>query len=360
MTRIELNRALLARQMLLTREKTDAVDVIGRLVAMQAQQPRPPFTGLWTRIDGFVPPHLIDLLKSREVVRATLLRGTLHLLRSVDYQRLRSSIQPCLTAGMQSIVKTRGAAFDVDAICSAARQEFQTTPRTFNEVRATLMEHFPGVDERAMGYAARTMIPLVMVPENDECGFDPDSKFTTSESWLKCPIEVEDRTEELILRYLAAFGPATVADAQAWSGLGKLKPYFESLRPRLQTFRDEKKRELFDIPDAPRPDAGTPAPVRFLPGFDNIVLGHADRSRILAEEHRTLVVTKNLQVLPTFLVDGFVAGTWDATLKKASATITLKPFGTIPTTAKKALEAEGERLAAFLAPGASRHEVAIG
>ena len=203
-----------------------------------------------------------------------------------------------------------------------------------------------------MGYAVRTHLPLVAAPDGSPWGYGADPGFIDAAGWLGRPIDVSERREDLVLRYLAAFGPATAADVQSWSGLAGLKEVLETLRPRLQIFRDDRKRELFDLPDAPRPAEETPAPVRLLPGFDNAILAHADRSRIIADEHRSLVTTKNLQVLPTFLVDGFVAGTWKSARVKKVATLTISPFAKLSAASRKQLTGECERLLRFVEPEA--------
>jgi hypothetical protein len=342
LTRRALNRALLARQMLLKREPLAPLEAMERLVAMQAQQLRPPFIGLWTRLEGFQSPMLDALLRERKVVRATLLRATLHMLSARDYLAFRQTMQPALTAAMQSILKTRAAELDIDAVAAAAVRRFRGAPQTFQQLRESLVAEFPGLDERAMGYLARTCIPLVMTP--DASG----STFTLAAEWLGCAVPATGRVDDLMLRYLAAFGPATVADAQTWSGLGKLKPVFERLRPKLAVFRDENGRELFDAAGAPLPPEETPAPVCFLPGFDNVILGHADRSRIIADEHRPRVVTRNLQVLPVVLVDGFAAGTWSIAQTKTKAALEVALFGSVTARVRKDMEAEASRLMDFL------------
>src|SRR5204863_7940547 len=161
-----------------------------------------------------------------------------------------------------------------------------------------------------VGYAVRTQLPLVLLPGDHEWGFPGDAHFALAEEWLAGSLAMEDRPRTLVLRYLAAFGPASASDIQAWSGLTGLTPVLNELRPQLRVFRDERRRELFDLPEAPRPPADTPVPVRFVADFDNLILSHADRTRVIADEHRPVVITNNGQVLPTFLVDGFVAGTW--------------------------------------------------
>jgi hypothetical protein len=354
-----LNRALLARQMLLAKEDVPACWAVERLVGLQAQQPLPPFVGLWTRLASFARMDLIRLLERREVVRATTMRGTLHLMTAADYQAFRTTLQPMLTAGALAVLRERAKNLDIPALVAVARRFFGKEPRTFTELRAELMSLFPKGDERAMGYAVRTHLPVVAAPDESTWGYAADPGFTAAEVWLDRPMDAKERRADLLLRYLAAFGPATAADAQAWSGFAGLKDIMETLRPQLVTFRDHRKRELFDLPDAPRPPEETPAPVRFLPGFDNAILAHADRSRIIADDHRKLVTTKNLQVLPTFLVDGFVAGTWKSSRAKNTATLSLAPFGKLAATAKKPLIAEGERLLRFTEPEAGDWQVQI-
>lgn len=354
-----LNRALLARQLLLRREQISALSAIERLIGLQAQQPRPPFIGLWTRVSGFEAKKLLQLIRTGKVVRATMMRATLHLMTANDYLQFRTTLQPALSASMQSILQRRLAGADPDAIRAAAQACFDQQPQTFGELRANLALRFPEIDERVMGYIARTRLPLVMTPDDGDYGFGVDAKFATARSYLKADMSEEDRVEHLIIRYLAAFGPATIADAQAWSGIPKLKSAFENLRPKLTVQRDERKRELFDVPGAPLPEEDTAAPVRFLPGFDNVILGHADRSRIIADEHRPRVATKNLQILPTFLVDGFVAGTWDLAIAKKSATLTISPFKPLARKVKDDVAREAETLVQFLYPGGNRSPVVI-
>jgi hypothetical protein len=358
LTALALNRALLSRQMLLSRESISPVRAIERLIGLQAQQPRPPFVGLWSRIEGFSRESLRSLFDNREVVRATMMRATLHVVSANDYLAFRGSIQPALSAAMKSIQQSREVMLDERKIIAAAGQCFEQRPQTFVELRAALSKIFPELDERVMGYMARTCLPLVMVPDHSEYGF-AGATFTAAESWLGRPVEKEQRIEDLLLRYLAAFGPASVRDAQTWSGLPRLDPVFEALRPKLHVFRDPRGRELFDVPGALRPSEDIPAPVRFLPAFDNLILSHTDRTRVIADEYRSRVATKNLQILPTFLVDGFVAGVWDVSLQKKTATLTISPFAPISRRVRLDLATEAEKLVRFVAPGAARFEVAI-
>ena len=357
-----LNRATLARQLLLRREALSAQDAIARLAGLQAQVAKPPFLGLWTRLEGFRRDDLLDLLQSREVVRGTAMRVTLHLLTASDYLAFRPVLQPMLSAGMASVLRERGAELDIPALVVAATPFFEEAPRTFTELRAHLMERHPDGDERAMGYAVRTHLPLVMVPDDSPWGFPGDSDFTTAASWLGRPIALPPEhvdASELVRRYLAAFGPATVADAQTWSGLKGLKGTFDAMRDELVTFRDERKRELFDLPDAPRPSEETEAPIRFLPEYDNLVLAHADRSRIIAEEDRRRIVTANLKVHATFLVDGRVAGIWKVVRKRKAATLVLEPFETLAAPVQDALAEEGLRALRFCEEDASSFDLKV-
>ncbi|MCW5978539.1 MAG: AlkZ family DNA glycosylase [Bryobacteraceae bacterium] len=343
--------------MLLARKKTTAALAIGRLAGLQAQQAKPPFVGLWSRLEGFRREDLARAIEQREVVRATLMRATLHLLPAADYPVFRSGLQPALTAAMRSALRDRASGLDVEAIAAAARACFAERPRTFAELRVELLKRFPEADERAMGYLVRTHLPLIVVPGGNHWGYAADAKFADASAWLGRPVEAAADPGALVLRYLAAFGPAAAADAQAWSGLAKLQPDFERLRPRLAVFRDERGRELFDLPDAPLPDENTPAPARLLPGFDNLVLAHKDRTRVISDEQRSRVVTKNLQVLPTFLVDGFVAGTWAVERRKQSATLTLTAFAALPAPAKSRLTEEAGKLVRFVEDDANEFNV---
>jgi hypothetical protein len=352
-----LNRALLARQMLLAREEVTALTAIERLVGLQAQQARPPFVGLWSRIAGFDHEELRSLIAGRQVVRATLMRCTLHLMSGSDYLALRPALQPALSLSMRAILRDRADGFALDALLAEARRLFEQGPRTFTELRAELLQVFPDGDERAMGYAVRTHLPLVIAPTEHPWGYRADGAFTLAEEWLGRPLGGENGAQALVLRYLAAFGPASARDVQAWSGLPSLAAVLDELRPRLRVFQDERGRELLDLPEAPRPPEETPAPARFIADFDNLILSHADRTRIIADEHRSVVITKNAMVLPTFLVDGFVAGTWKAARVRKQATLTVCPFAPLSVTAKSELAAEGERLLRFLEPEAEGIDV---
>jgi hypothetical protein len=351
-----LNRATLARQSLLARERASVTETVRRLCGMQAQEPRPPFLGLWSRIEGFRAEDLHTALNERALVRATMMRGTLHLMTATDYLSFRTSMQPMLDAGLK-MLGDRAKGMDKEAVLPVARGLLEESPRTFNEMRSLLQAEFPDVNERALGFAVRMCLPLVMVPTQDRWGFPRTAQFAPADGWLGAPPSGSPAVAELLLRYLEAFGPASAADAQTWSGLPALAEVLDGLRPRLRAFSDERGRELFDLPDAPRPDGDTPAPARFLPEFDNLVLAHADRTRIISDEHRPGLTTKNLRVRATFLWDGFARGTWDLERKRKSATLRLRPFEPLPRGALKELTAEAESLLAFTEPDATDLQV---
>jgi hypothetical protein len=343
-----LNRATLDRQLLLAREDVPVVEALERLGGLQAQEPRPPFVALWSRLEGFDPAQLQVALHERRAVRATMMRATLHLVSASDYAALRPALAPALEAAMRSVLRQRKAEdLDEDAVVAAAQRLAAERPRTFSELRPLLAEAFPHVDERSLGYAVRMLVPLVMVPTDDAWAFPSDAQFAPAIDWLGRARLDGPEPRALVIRHLAAFGPSAATDVQAWSGVKGLREVLEELAPGLAVFRDERGRTLYDLPRAPRPDPETPAPVRFLPDFDSLLLAHDDRSRIVAGEHRAGLVTKNLRVRATFLVDGFVAGTWTVKRTKRKATLTAAAFGRLPGAAKRELEAEAEALLAF-------------
>lgn len=363
LSRDDLNRATLARQMLLERASgIGVVDAVQRLAGMQAQEPRHPFAGLWMRLEDFDEAALrAALLEERSVVRATLMRSTLHLVSAADYAALRPALQPPAAVALR-VLGARSKGLDVDRVLPAARALLAGTPLTFDEIRARLVERFPDVDDRALGYAVRTLVPLVMVPrEAERWGFGRGgAQFTLAEEWLGEGLAEEAASARaLVRRYLGAFGPASATDAGAWSGIGGMKDVLEAMRDELEVFADSSGRELFDLPGAPRPGADAAAPPRLLPEFDNLMLAWNDRSRVIAGKHRPRVTTKNLRVRATFLVDGRVAGVWTIALKRRVATLTLEPFASVATGARRELEAEAQRLARLIEPDAKDHAVAF-
>ncbi len=227
-----------------------------------------------------------------------------------------------------------------------------------DELRDHLAALHPEGDVRAMALAVRMHLPVVQVPAEATWGYPGTADFAPAVSWLGKPLGKGGGPQALVLRYLASFGPATATDVQTWSGLTGVKDVLQSLREQLCTFRDERGRELFDLPEAPRPPADTAAPARFIPDYDNLLLAHGDRTRVIADEHRPRIfLSANLRILPTFLVDGFVAGTWAIARKRGSATLVIEPFEALSREAREQLAEEGEALLRFVEDDAGAFEV---
>ena len=352
-----LNRALLERQMLLERQKLPVEDALERLVGLQAQAPTPPYFGLWSRIEGFQPGDLAELLTSRRVVRTWLMRGTIHVVTARDCLQFSPLVRPVLDRLLYNNPARRDVAdIDLAEVVAVGRSLLEEKPRTAAELRELLHERWPERDAAALASSLLFLTPLVQVPPRGIWGKGGKPAVTTIESWLGQPLAPNPSKDDLVLRYLAAFGPASIQDVQSWSGLTRLGEVVERLRPRLRTFRDESGKELFDLPDAPRPDPETPVPVRFVAEFDNLILSHADRSRIVPEDHRKRIVTLNGMVPGTVLVDGFVCGTWKVAKKRGTATLLIQPYAPIAKKDRAEIEEEGTRLLAFAAPDAT-HDI---
>ncbi|MDK1473741.1 winged helix DNA-binding domain-containing protein [Streptomyces sp. 549] len=354
-----LNRALLERQLLLNRSEMSASDAVAHLVGMQAQAPAPPYTGLWTRLEGFRPEDLSELISNRQAVRLVMMRGTLHLVTAEDCLRLRPVLQSALERSLTSTFGKKLTGLDVHEVAAAGRQLVESEPLTLGGIGTRLAERWPDHDEFAMANAVRALVPLVQTPPRGLWGGVGQAVHTSAEAWLGRPLEADTEPDDLVLRYLAAFGPATVKDMQAWSGMTRLAACVKRLRPELRVYRDSNGNELFDVPDGPLPDPDTPAPVRYLPDFDNILLSHADRSRILTKEQQRRVFTRNGLIRATILVDGFVHGTWHLDRKRDEATLVVEPFAPLDRAARSALQAEGEALLAFTAADAATHHFRI-
>ena len=351
LTRRALNRALLARQHLLVRADLPVYAAVEHLFGLQAQAPAPPYYALWTRLAAFDPEELSRLLVERRVVRATAMRGTIHLLAAPDFGLIRPQLQPMLDRLLAANHRPTVAGLDVAAVASAGADLLDAAPMTAKDLGAALAQRWPGHPAGTLAMTVSCTEPLVQVPPRGLWGRSGPPAFTTARAWLGAPPPVLPDPAELVLRYLAAYGPAGVRDVQSWSGLTGLGPVLADLRPKLVTFRGESGGELFDLPDAPRPDPDTPAAPRLLADYDTILLGHADRTRIFSDEHRRRVFTINGIIRSTFTVDGFVHGTWRLERTAGRATVGFAPFAPVPAAARRALTAEVERLLAFAAPG---------
>lgn len=346
LTNRDLNRILLARQMLLSREKATPREALNRLLVLQAQFPKSPFIALWNRIEGFEREHLLRAIRAREIVRSTLMRGTLHLANAQDVLTFRHTVMPPRDILLPGGV--RPAPEVLDRVLDLARAHFDE-PRDFESVRQVLERE--GLEPvRPLAYAARLMLPLVQPDTEGPFGHVPGGDFVMAEAFLGERADPKPHVADLLRRYLAAHGPATPANFANWSGLQGAASVFAELEPELISFTDEKKRTLYDLKDAPRPDANTPAPVRLLPDFDTAVLIKENRGRIVPADIEPHFSNKNLMVPPMVLVDGFVAGAWKAETKRKVTTVAIRLFGKVSAKDRKALEAEATGLAGFLEP----------
>jgi hypothetical protein len=354
-----LNRALLARQWLLARVRRGAAAAVEHLVALQAKNTPSPYLALWARLEGFRRDQLSRLLRTRRAVRLALHRSTIHLVTARDCLALRPVIQPMLERALAaSPFGRRVAKLDLPALAAAGRALVEREPLTTSELGARLAPRW-GADAEALGQALRALLPLVQLPPRGvwgEGGGPP--RCATAEAWLGASLAKDASPDTMCLRYLAAYGPATAADFQAWSGLKGGAAVVERLGARLRVYADERGRALYDVARAPLPDADAPAPPRFLPDYDNAFIAHADRARIVSPEDLSRMRAHN-GFLPPFLVDGFVRGTWKIARDKDRATLELAPMRRLSTAERAALEEEGARLLAFTDADAVRRDVRV-
>ncbi|RKN38287.1 winged helix DNA-binding domain-containing protein [Streptomyces hoynatensis] len=358
LTTRELNRALLARQLLAERSPWDAARAVTHLVGLQTQVPGNHYTALFSRLAGFDPRDFSRRLAEREFVRLSMQRSTIHTVTAADCLALRPVLQAAGESSFRSNWARRLPGVDLAELAARAAGLAAEQPRTLTEFGALLRERWPESEARALGAAVRHALPMVQVPPRGLWQRGGAPRHTTAQSWLGAALGTETAPDALMLRYLGAFGPASVKDAQMWSGLSRLREVFERLRPRLAVFRDEQGTELFDLPEAPRPGAQAPAPARFLPEFDNVFIGHADRTRVISDEAKSRSWSGGSRPLPVFLADGFVRGSWriDADRGRTRATLLLTPFGPLAPAERSGLEKEGARLLGFHAPDAA-HEI---
>jgi hypothetical protein len=354
----EINRATLARQLLLERVTLSPTAAVEQLVGMQAQLSSAPFVGLWTRLKGYKRADLVEAIEKREVIKVTLMRATLHLVSARDYLHFRTTFNPVLEGAAETITKNR-TPIDKERVLKVAHDFIAEKPRTFAEISAMLSAEMPDSDVGAMRYTVRTHIPMVQVPIATGWSYPGTPAFTLADEWLGKAIPEQEQLHDLVLRYLAAFGPATAADIQTWSylPLPVIKEALENLRPQLTVYKDEKMKELFDVAGAPVPEGDVPAPIRFLPEFDNILLSHKVRTRVVADEHRKKVYLPALRVAATILVDGFVGAVWKVEKAKGVATLNIEPFASLTKAQRQEAEAEAEPLVRFIEPDAKSYAV---
>ena len=311
---------------------------------------------LWSRIADFDPEDLSRALETRAAVRMAVMRGTLHLVTADDARGLYPPMADVMRRQWRSSpYAKRLADLDLEPVLRAARAAVEARPMTPSDLGASLAEAWPAHDPNALAYAARFFLPLVQVPPRGLWRRTGRPTNTTAEAWLGTPL-VGDPPADVVRRYLRAFGPATVADARAWSGLTGLREVVDALRPGLRAYRDEGGRELLDVPDGLLAPEDAPAPVRFLPQYDNVFLAHADRSRIDGAMHWGI----DFGWKGPILVDGGITGAWRIRRARGTATMTVE-LGRRLTSAERAdLEAEADRLARFLDPGPRRDVVIVG
>ena len=330
----ELNRATLARQLLLRRSALSVPKAVERLCAMQAQAPNAPYVGLWSRLEGFDRPKLTRALERRQVTRSTLFRMTVHLVAASN----QPSFARLAHDQWREDFLREGLPWD-DLVARVERLTGDG-PVTYGELEAAM----PELGGRP--FRVRCITPLIHVPPSGTWGRQR-IRLTTAARWLPAAApSAEDAAEALVRSYLGAFGPATKADLRQFSGLrvGVVDEAVDRVRPRLRSFEADDGRALLDLPRAPRPSAGTRAPIRFLPKWDALLLSHKDRTRVLPVEYRPTVI-RGGDVLETFLVDGLVAGSWRFTGGRVKTT----SFAPLPHTARREVDDEARRLAAFLA-----------
>jgi hypothetical protein len=350
-----LNRALLQRQGLLARSDVRAIDMIEQLVGMQAQEPENPYLALWSRLNGFDPAELSGLIAERRAVRAQLMRSTIHLVSARDCLALHPITLPVLARTFTSPWAKGLAGADVREVAAAGLELLAERPRTRAELADLLAPRWPDADPRSLSHAVTFNAALVQVPPRGLWGTTGQATWAPADGWLNRELDSNASTDAVVLRYLAAFGPATVGDMRTWSGLTGLREVIERLRPQLRTFRDEQNRELFDLPAAPLPDPDTPAPPRFLPEYDNLVLSHDDRSRMFNGLGPGAPFPRG-RALGALLVDGFYRANWRMTEENGAATLTIDRFARQSGEGSDTVDeigAEATRLLAFLAPEAA-------
>ena len=343
----ELNRALLARQGLLARERGSALELVERLVGLQAQEPTDPYLTLHARLDGFDPAELSGAIERREAVRGGMMRATIHLTTARDALAIQPITRTVLAGTFRSQFAKTMAGADLDEVVAAGRALLEAEPRTRAEIGAALAPRWPDTPPSTLSAAATLHLDLVQVPPRGLWGGRGQARWALTERWVEQPVPAAGDVEALILRYLAAFGPAAPADVRNWSRVTGLRPAIDRLRPELRVFRDERGRELLDVPDGVFADPATPAPPRLLAEYDNVTLAHEDRARIVDPARRGEWPTGTW--LGSVLIDGFVRAAWKLHLE--DATLELQRVDGDPASATRAaVEAEAERLVALVAP----------
>jgi hypothetical protein len=347
-----LGRATLARQLLLGREIRPVAAALEHLVGLQAQVPLVPHLALWDRLAGYDPAELDSLITSRQVVRTQLMRTTIHTVTAADALALRPLLQPVLDRTFASTAwgqRLRGQ--DVAAVVADAAELLAERPLGRAALQRELAARHPGLDAEAVAFGVSYWVPWVQPPPRGLWGRSGAAVMTTVDAELRSTTAGPMTLQDLVLRYLTAFGPASVRDVQAWCGLTRLREVVDGLGPRLRRFRTEDGAELVDVPDGPLPDADVPAPARFLAEYDNVLLSHADRSRVVDEGDHVLLHGGPGGWTGTVLVDGLMRATWAARRERDATVLHVRRSVPLSSADRRDLAEEGLRLLAFLAPG---------
>ena len=349
---LELNRWTLARQMLLGRARIDEVTAVERLAGMQAQHSPAPYIGLWSRVEGFERAHLEAAVMEDRVLKATLMRGTLHLVSARQFDTFRAATRN--PRHLQIVRRLEASGVNVAALRSDILAAVAEGPITRGEVARVSAHHVPGELVWGGWSAVGVSGDLMNLREDARFGYFGGSRYRVAPAPATDP---EEARVEVAAAYLRAFGPVSRADLAQWSGqsVTAFAPALERLD--LVSFRASDGRLLLDLRDAPRPEPDGRPPVRFLPKWDNLLLAYARRERVLSDAYRAVVIRKNGDVLPTFLVDGRVAGTWEAPLR-GRALMSLHALGPLNARDRRAVEAEAERLHGWLRPDTDRRAIA--
>ncbi len=351
--RRQLNRATLARQLLIERADVAVLDAVKRIGAIQGQEPASPYIALWNRVARFEPDDLDEAFDAQRVIKASLMRITLHVVHADAYPAFRAAMEPALRASRlndRRFTATGLSDADFDALVPGVL-EYASTPRSKGEIEAALAERLGAAPDPMVWWAMRTVAPLVHAPTGGPWSFGLKPSF-------RCPppaarVDTEAGVQLLVRRYLSGFGPASAKDIAQFSLLRQstLKPALTSMADELETLESADGSTLFDLPGAERPDGDREVPPRLLPMWDSTLLAYADRRRIIPEAYRRFVIRRNGDTLPALLVDGFVAGVWRA----VEGGIEVTAFAPLAAQDWDGIEAEAARLGGFLAgrdPGA--------
>nr|CAA9340021.1 MAG: FIG01121759: hypothetical protein [uncultured Nocardioidaceae bacterium] len=358
MSRRALGRATLARQLLLQRSTLSVLDAVEHLVGLQAQTPQTWYVGLQSRLEGVRPETVSDLLGSRQLVRMGLMRSTIHLVTAEDAVAIRPVLDPVMKLPMSNFAKNL-VGLQRSELARVGRDLLESDPMTFSELGRAMSSRWPERDPASLAQVVRAYEALVQVPPRGLWQQSGAARHTSLQSWLGRELGPGMSVQALVLRYLRAFGPASVKDAQTWCGLTRLAEVVDRLRPQLLALRDEDGRELFDLPDAPRPDEDVPAPVRLLYDFDNLLLSHADRTRFITPSAQAQGFDPHGPMPRMVLIDGVTAGVWTHQRSKQRAMVTIRGFDHLSPETVSECEAQAVGLLDFLEPDCPEQDVRV-